>query len=176
MNELEQFKIKKHEDNPNLSGEYKWGDAGQIILFLLFLAVWISDSFIFHYSDFTSVGVPVWIRLPIGLAVTLLSGFMARKTLKIIFGTKRDKPEVIKQSYYKITRHPMYLSVLLLYTGLFIITLSLASLIFIVPIFLFYNFIAAYEEKILLNQFGEEYQNYINEVGRWYPKTNLPKL
>jgi len=36
---------KKHANNPELTGEHAWGDAGQIILFLIFLLVWIADSF-----------------------------------------------------------------------------------------------------------------------------------
>jgi len=37
--------------------------------------------------------------------------------------------------------------------------------------FAFYNFIAGYEEKLMLDKYGEDYQKYQNKVGKWFPQS-----
>ena len=52
------------------------GDIGQLILFLLFMALWISDMFLM-YSVFPNEYVPEVVRLPIGIILLIVSGYMA---------------------------------------------------------------------------------------------------
>jgi len=40
---------RKHWED--LTGEHRLGDAGQLVLFIIFMAVWITDSFFFKYSS-----------------------------------------------------------------------------------------------------------------------------
>jgi len=49
---------KKHVGHPLLTGEHKYGDKGQLILFFLFLGIWITDFFVFHYSTFLLEIIP----------------------------------------------------------------------------------------------------------------------
>jgi protein-S-isoprenylcysteine O-methyltransferase Ste14 len=37
-------------------------------------------------------------------------------------------------------------------------------------IFIFYDFIAAYEEKLLEKKLGQDYREYKKEVPRWFPR------
>lgn len=37
----------------------------------------------------------------------------------------------------------------------------------------FYHFISRYEEKLLLNKFGAEYEKYLNEVAMWIPRFRI---
>ncbi len=55
--------IKGHEGRDDLAGEYKYGDAGQIVLLILFLVVWIADSLIFEYSTQLSTFINPYIRI-----------------------------------------------------------------------------------------------------------------
>jgi protein-S-isoprenylcysteine O-methyltransferase Ste14 len=55
------------------------------------------------------------------------------------------------------------------YLGLSVATASLFAIALVVVIFLFYNYIASYEEKILEERFGEQYRNYKNRTGKWMP-------
>ncbi len=55
------------------------------------------------------------------------------------------------------------------YLGLAVSTASLFSLGLVVLIFLFYDYIASYEEKLLEERFHEEYQNYKIKTGKWVP-------
>jgi len=44
------------------------------------------------------------------------------------------------------------------------------SLVLWVAIFIFYNYIASYEEKLLEANFGENYNTYREKTGQWMPR------
>jgi len=75
--------------------------------------------------------------------------------------------KVITNGAFKYVRHPLYLASILTYLGLTISTLSLISLALFVGIFVFYNYIASYEEKLLEAKFGDEYRKYKERTGKW---------
>lgn len=161
---------KKHANHPNLTGEHRWGDTGQLIFFVLFLGVWISDSFVFHYSTFLQESVPNYIRLALGGPVILTAWFLARRGMKAVFGTAREKPEVIHTGVFRIVRHPIYTGALLFYLGSILLTLSLASAALWVLICVFYFVLCRYEERILTEEFGDDYLKYKNRTGMLFPK------
>ena len=161
---------KKHDGHPHLTGEYRWGDLGQLILFFLFMAVWITDSFVFHYSTFLLEVVPDYVRISVSGVVLIAGWYLARGGMKMVFGTARDKPEVFKTGVFRIVRHPIYTGAILFYMGSFCITLSIASAAFWLVIVAFYYLISRYEEKILLETFGEEYADYKRQTGMLFPK------
>ena len=170
MNKKGGFMQERHKDRPDLIGEHTFGDLGQLILLIIFLVVWILDSFIFKYSTQFLKIIPIYINIPIAVIVLIFSFFLARTSLKIVFGERRDPPVVISKSVFGWVRHPVYLSAVLLYLGLILITLSIFSFIFWFIILIFYNFIASYEEKKLLTFFGADYKEYMKKVPRWIPK------
>lgn len=161
---------KKHEDREDLLGEHKWGDIGQIIFLFLFLIVWILDSFVYSYSTFLSGYVHLYIRITLGFFVLMYAWWLARSGLRIVFGEKRVKPEVIRKSVFLKVRHPIYLGAILLYLGMIIFTFSLISVALWICIILFYIWISKYEEKILTEYFDQEYLDYKKEVPMLFPK------
>lgn len=165
---------KKHwrelcRDRDDLTGEHAFGDSGQLILFGIFLITWISDSFIFRYSTFLSEYVPVYVRIAPALVVLLISGWLALFGLKTVFKDKREKPHVITSSVFSFVRHPIYSGAILLYLGLILMTLSLFSVIVWFVIVVFYYFISKYEEKLLLQRFESEYEDYTKKVPMLFP-------
>ncbi len=48
--------------------------------------------------------------------------------------------------------------------------MSLFSLALLIPVFIFYNYIATYEEKLLEEKFGAAYRDYKKRTGKWLPK------
>jgi hypothetical protein len=80
---------KKHAEHPQLTGEHRWGDTGQLILLAMFLGIWITDSFIFHYSTFLVEVVSNYIRVPIAAVVLIAGWYLARGGIKAVFGTAR---------------------------------------------------------------------------------------
>jgi protein-S-isoprenylcysteine O-methyltransferase Ste14 len=158
------FGTKMKEKN----GEHPFGDAGQLILLALFLILWIVDSFFLRTSTFLTDHVPLYIRLLfLGLALATaaylsLSGHDA--VCREHRGTK-----VVSAGAFRYVRHPLYLGCLLFYLGLSVSTASVFSLAFFVVIFVFYNYIASYEERLLDEKFGEEYRTYKRRTGKWVP-------
>lgn len=157
-----------HRDD--LTGEHRLGDLGQLFLLLIFLTVWITDSFIFHYSTFLSKLIPLPIRLLLTFFVLWPSWYLAKNGLKIVFGEVRSKPGVIRKGVFNIVRHPIYLGCILFYLALVIGTFSLVSLAVLLIIICFYTLISRYEEKLLRKRFGKEYDEYLNEVPMLIPE------
>ena len=166
----EKLKVKKHEERPDLTGEHPFGDLGQLIFLILFLGVWVADIFFFKISESQYLNFPIAIRISLGAIILIMGFILARKSMGIIFGTKREKPEVVHDKIYDKVRHPMYLGALLFYLGITVLMFSLPLLLIFTAIFIFYNFIAQHEEKLLIKQFGDEYSQYMKRVRRWIPK------
>jgi len=161
---------KKHNDHPHLTGEHRWGDAGQLILLVIFLGVWISDSFIFHYSTSLVEVVSNYIRVPVAAVVLIAGWYLARGGMKAVFGTTREKPEVISTGVFHLVRHPIYLGSIFFYLGASLISMSIASVAFLPIIIAFYIVICRYEERILAEAFGNDYLEYKKKTGMLFPK------
>ena len=162
--------MNHHKERDDLSGEHLISDAGQMIFACLFTAVWILDTFFLKYTMFLNSYVPLGFRLPFGVVLLVVSGYLARKGLSIVFGEKRENPGVIRKSVFKVVRHPIYLSEILLYCGLLILSISLAGFVVLLMAIVFLHYISRYEEKLLLARFGEEYIKYMQEVPMWIPR------
>jgi protein-S-isoprenylcysteine O-methyltransferase Ste14 len=154
----------------DLTGEHSIGDAGQILLVCLFTVIWIADTFFFEYTTILNNYVPYAIRIPLGVILLLMSGYLAKTGLSIIFGEKREEPCVIRKSVFNFVRHPIYLGEILLYLGLVIMSISLAAVFVLSGIILFLHYISRYEEKLLLARFGDGYGEYMRDVPMLIPR------
>jgi len=52
-------------------GEHPYGDLGQLVILIGFLAIWILDSFVFRFSTFLSPHVPFYLRLILAGAIVV---------------------------------------------------------------------------------------------------------
>jgi protein-S-isoprenylcysteine O-methyltransferase Ste14 len=159
--------LKERDD---LTGEHGVGDAGQIILACLFAAVWITDTFFIKYTTFLNNYVPIGIRAPLGVALLVLSGYLAKAGMSIVFGEKREQPSVIRKGVFNIVRHPIYFSEVLLYLGFVMLSISLAAVGVLLIAIVFLHYISRYEERLLLARFGEAYKEYMQKVPMWLPR------
>ncbi|HDP67035.1 MAG TPA: isoprenylcysteine carboxylmethyltransferase family protein [Candidatus Marinimicrobia bacterium] len=153
-----------------MTGEHRFGDAGQASIAVLFLIVWLSDPLLLESTTHLNELIPRIIRFPIGIILLISAGYLAISTLKIVFGEVRKPPVVIREGAYKYCRHPMYLAEILLYLGLLIISISFAAFIVWLLAIGFLYFIGRHEEKLLLKRFGDEYRKYMAEVPMWIPR------
>ena len=160
----------RHDHRKDLCEEHPYGHLGQYIGVIVFLIVWSLDSFIFKASTGFTNFIPLTGRLVLAALCFLAAGYLALKSHRNIFEEVRDPPRVIDTGVFSIIRHPLYLSVLLIYLGLFFTTLSLFSLVIFIGIFLFYDFIARFEEQKLLEAFGEAYSAYMKTTPKWLPR------
>lgn len=158
------------EQRNDLTGEHAVGDAGQMIIACLFAAIWISDVFFFKYTTFLNQYVSSGFRTPCGIILLVLSGYLAKTGLSIVFGEEREKPNVIRKGVFGVIRHPVYMSEILLYLGFLILSISLAAAAMWIIAIVFLHYISRYEERLLLARFGKEYEQYMREVPMWIPR------
>jgi len=119
-------------------------------------------------------GVFAWLALPlwlIGTAILLWSfwNFLAQGR-----GTPApiDPPkELVAVSFYRYTRNPMYVGVLLVILGHVLWFGFWNLLIYAIVIFIGFNtFVTYYEEPTLRRKFGAAYEDYCRRVPRWIPR------
>jgi protein-S-isoprenylcysteine O-methyltransferase Ste14 len=154
------------------NGEHPFGDVGQLILLVLFLFVWGTDSFFLHKSTFLSHYLPLYLRLSIPTLSFALALYLFRSGHSAVSRYQRPH-NVLTVGAFHYVRHPLYLASILIYFGLTVSTTSLYSFAFLGGVFAFYNHIAGYEERLLALKFGKEYGNYRKKTGKWLPKVHI---
>jgi protein-S-isoprenylcysteine O-methyltransferase Ste14 len=164
-----------HTDREDLAGEHKYGDAGQFIILVVFLAVWALDNFVFHYTTFLNNYIPLPVQIISGIILVLAAFFLARAGMRIVFGKVRETPGVIREGVFKLMRHPIYFSEILFYLGLLFFRTSLSAAVVWVIAIVFLTCISRYEEKLLLSRYGEDYKAYMKDVGMFFPKFKRPR-
>jgi protein-S-isoprenylcysteine O-methyltransferase Ste14 len=150
------------------NGEHPFGDAGQLILLALFIILWILDSFFLQTPTFVSDYIPLYVRV-LFLGVTLVTAVYLSLSGHGAVRREQRGTKVVSSGAFRYVRHPLYSACLLFYLGLAVSTTSVFSLAFFVVIFVFYNYIASFEERLLDEKFGEEYKKYKRRTGKWVP-------
>lgn len=150
-------------------GEHPFGDAGQLIAFGIFAIAWVADSIFLEFSTGLAAYVPLYVRTITAVAILAVSLYLLATSHKVIKGDHRPR-RVMTGGVFKYIRHPLYMSAVLFYLAFIVYSLSLISFVLGVAIFIFYNYIAGYEEKIMEMKFGEEYVTYRIKTGKWLPR------
>jgi len=151
--------------NHHAAGEAPHNHTIQIGLFVLFLIIWILDSFILRFTPYVYV-MPFFFNIFLGIPIIIVGIYMTSRS-HIVFET--DEPTVVDTGLYDRVRHPMYLGTILLYVGSWTTTLSLLTLIPLLLVLIGYNYLASAEERILTEKFGDEYLDYKKRVSKWVP-------
>lgn len=173
---LEQSKMEKekifkgHDDRKDLAGEHAFGDLGQIIFLAIFLATWITDSFFLKYSTQFSEYAPLYIRIPLAIVILIIAGYLATKGLTIVFAEVREEPIVIRKGVFSIVRHPIYLGAILSYLSFLAVFFSTVAALVWVVIILFYIYLCKHEETLLIEKFGDDYEQYKSETPMLLPR------
>ena len=155
--------------NFEVGEEHPWCDKGQVFFASTFILLWALDSFVFHWSVFFVGPVNMAIRI-IFFVICFIAGMSLEKgAKKVMLNQVRSEPHVIDYGVFAYVRHPVYLGVLVLLFGLFLWSFSLVSLFVWSVFFLFYDWMASYEERDLTRIFGEEYSRYKNRTRKWIP-------
>lgn len=120
------------------------------------------------YAPWSSVG---WVPILSGLAVLLwCTADFARKGQ----GTPApiDPPKnLVINGLYRCVRNPMYVGVLSILLGEWILAPSIPLLVYAMIIgLMFHAFIVFYEEPVLRRKFGSAYEGYCRQVNRWAPR------
>jgi protein-S-isoprenylcysteine O-methyltransferase Ste14 len=74
------------------------------------------------------------------------------------------------EGLYKIVRHPSYLGLMLIITGLAVCMPSLVWMaVTIIAVFIAMNYRIIVEEEALTNEFGDQYRDYSEKVSKLIP-------
>ena len=147
------------------------------ISFYLGVLVW---TFAPRYMEWSAVALPVWARWT-GLALGLLSitlNAWSHKTLSQKLGEDFDPvlrllkvPALVKEGPYATMRHPIYLAFLMMQISVLLLTsnwfIGLSGITIIVAVIAIR---IPEEEKMLIEQFGDEYRTYRKKTGALLPK------
>lgn len=129
--------------------------------------------FCFVFYNWADLDVLLYIGWAL-FAFSLVLGMLPR----MAFQAKGKAPEekswiqtsvVVDSGIYAIVRHPMYLSFILFVVSLILISQHWLSLIFCIPIIIYFYIYMGREEESSINKFGDEYRRYMQRV----PRMNL---
>lgn len=167
--------MSPHEHSHGIGNEHPRSHQIQLFCVILFLVIWIIDSFLLNLTTHLSNVIPLPFRLLGFLILALIAYRLVDGSHKLVLSDgDTDKPKVVTEDVYAYLRHPMYSAYIVAFLALLQLTMSIISLVPIIITFLLLNMIAAYEEKELIKILGQEYVDYMNKVHRWVP--NLLKL
>ena len=149
------------------------------ISFYLGILAW---TFAPGYMEWSALPLPTWARWT-GLGLGFLSialNAWSHKTLSVKLGEDFDPvlrllkvPALVKEGPYATMRHPIYLAFLMMQISVLLLTSNwligfsgIAIILAVIAIRI------PEEEKMLTEQFGDEYRAYMNRTGSLLPKFN----
>lgn len=160
--------------------EIKRIEKGLDLIFLvLFLCYEVITYFVFMFtlkfdwSSYSQIPLIFWLGVAIGIFSLLLFIWVLitlgrNSSFKIQI---QKKQPLITKGPYRFVRHPMYTSLLILHISVFLLASNwFIGVSWLVVFILFLVFRIPKEEKVLLEEFGELYQDYMKTNGRLFPK------
>ncbi|MGE5108029.1 MAG: methyltransferase family protein [Sphingobacteriales bacterium] len=156
--------MKQRKDNP---GVYPPPPLFYVVVFLISIFVQkyvpVNDAFL-H----TSIAIYIFYILIVAALFFLLPALLQFLKTKNTLVTIKAASSLQTSGIYAITRNPMYLGLLILYTGIAFKTGNTWTFIFIPILILLINqFVILNEEKYLERAFGNDYLSYKAKVRRW---------
>jgi protein-S-isoprenylcysteine O-methyltransferase Ste14 len=119
--------------------------------------------------------LPDWIYY-VGIAV-MFAGIVFRQWAIAVLGRYfstvlgvQEEHKVVDTGPYRLIRHPSYTGVLIFYAGIGLAVQSLASVMIAIAIFgIAYGYRIFVEEKVLINELGNSYVEYMKRTKRVIP-------
>jgi protein-S-isoprenylcysteine O-methyltransferase Ste14 len=131
------------------------------ILVLLNIKVWFADPFsILQLSSWILLILSIWV---------VITGFLLLKREGKPDSNFENTSLLVKSGIYGYIRHPLYLSIFLLGTGVMLKNPALPQLILAVINLIAVYFTARIEEHEMITKFGEEYKTYMKETKMFIP-------
>jgi len=163
------FKFSKEETAINYVGKaYKIISALAFITILLNAFLPSTMQYLVSIEYLVSETI-VWIGLAlIHLAFLLI--FIAQRNMANewrIGIDNENKVNLITKGMFGISRNPIFLGVIIVFIGLFLITPNAVTAIILVCGFLVIQVQVRLEEEFLLSTLGVEYKEYLSTVKRW---------
>jgi protein-S-isoprenylcysteine O-methyltransferase Ste14 len=149
--------------------EHPYSHEIQLGSVIVFAITWILDTFALHLGE--EFKESIWIVFQVVLFILLagIAYLLVNASHGKIFGEQSGKA-VVDDGIYFYIRHPMYISIIVLLSAFFVLSLSFLSLIPLIGAILAFDRMMAFEEKELVRILGDPYQTYMKKVPRWFPR------
>jgi protein-S-isoprenylcysteine O-methyltransferase Ste14 len=108
------------------------------------------------------------VEMFIGLGIVVLGINLIFRGWSLIYHAQ-DEDELVTDGIYRYIRHPQYTGIYLVLVGQLIHWPTLPTLVLFPPIVWLYYHLAQREEQSLLEKFGQEYENYKQQVPMFFP-------
>jgi protein-S-isoprenylcysteine O-methyltransferase Ste14 len=149
-------------------------DRGSLLILWIIIAVCLTAGFWLAKYDswqltnyiIASLGILLFI---FGLIIRWLAIIQLKRAFTVNVVINRGH-ELKTDGLYGMVRHPSYLGLLLIMTGLSLGMNSLLSILLVtIPVFAALLYRIYVEEKILEEEFGVQYRDYIKEIKKIIP-------
>ncbi|TFG07382.1 isoprenylcysteine carboxylmethyltransferase family protein [Candidatus Thorarchaeota archaeon] len=157
----------------------RWGKSGYALIFKMtsaaalavaFLSMWFWDWL--YFLNFTLVN---WFSIFFGAMLIVFGLVVSAAASQIIsVSTVADmradrQPELITHGIYSRIRHPLYLATVAIFSGLALLYPFPRVIVFSIAMSAYTIIGAVLEERKLIIQYGESYEEYKNQAGFLLP-------
>ncbi|EGN76233.1 putative protein-S-isoprenylcysteine methyltransferase [Idiomarina sp. A28L] len=135
----------------------------------MWLLSWIFGSWLELGWLFLTPAVLLWLSIAFGVLLPVLGVLEFRKHKTTVNPMQpKESVAVVKSGVYRFTRNPMYLGFFFLLLGFALWLGNLVAFVML-PVYLWFltRFQIIPEERILLDNFGKPYADYMQQVRRW---------
>ena len=159
----------KSENGCGIGAEFPHAHKIDIFNMVFFGISWLVDMRIFRMHIRYGFFILDIIRVTSFLILLTFGFSLIKVSWKVITPEIYESEILFLEGIYKYIRHPMYMGILVIYLSLVILNLSIIMLAAWILIFLVMNIMASYEERHLIEIFGQDYKNYKDNVSKWLP-------
>lgn len=125
----------------------------------------ISNVFIFLQLLFLKVKTEFIWQFYVGVSVYILGLLLL--IIPIVHFARLPKDGLNTEGIYKVSRNPMYVAYFVYFIGCVLLTRSFLLFVFVIIFQLSAHWIILSEERWCIQQFGDRYRQYMNEVRRY---------
>jgi protein-S-isoprenylcysteine O-methyltransferase Ste14 len=133
-----------------------------LVLLLMNLKIWFEDPFSVHQ-------LISWILMFLSIYFAVAGFLLLRKIGKPQGGNFENTSVIVRTGLYRFIRHPLYLSLMLLGTGIMLKNTALPQIIAGVVNIAAIWFTARIEEREMMAKFGSAYSDYMRETKMFIP-------
>lgn len=159
----------KSEKGCGIGAEFPHSHLLELLFIGFFASAWLLDMLVFQLYVKHDILLLNVFQITSFLSFLTIAVIIIKKSWLVVKPEVYDSERLIREGVYRYLRHPMYFGILLIYFSFVLLTLSFTLFMAWLIIFLGMNMMANYEEEKLVEIFGKDYENYRDQVSKWFP-------